>query len=86
MCNWKMIRYDYPNLHRWLRRLYYEVDEESKGAFQSTTHFKLVGPAPESRRIIQTHFAQFMEGYAISAKRMDLVPWGPAVPIMPLDA
>ncbi|TVY33326.1 Glutathione S-transferase omega-like [Lachnellula occidentalis] len=68
MCNYKMIRYDYPNLHRWLRQIYYEVDEETKGAFRSTTHFEI-----------------FMEGYAISAKRMALIPWGPAVPIMPLD-
>ncbi|PQE04781.1 glutathione S-transferase protein [Rutstroemia sp. NJR-2017a BBW] len=40
-CNWKMIRYDYPNLHRWLRNLYYEVDGEAKGAFKSTTHFEI---------------------------------------------
>ncbi|TVY32282.1 Glutathione S-transferase omega-like, partial [Lachnellula subtilissima] len=68
MCNWKMIRSHYPNLHRWLRALYYEVDDEAKGAFKSTTHFEI-----------------FMEGYARSAMRMTLVPWGPAVPIMPLD-
>ncbi|CAG8980115.1 hypothetical protein HYALB_00012756 [Hymenoscyphus albidus] len=68
-CNWKQIRYDYPNIHRWLRKLYYEVDEEFKGAFKSTTHFDI-----------------FMEGYALSAMGMDLVPWGPAVPIMTLDA
>jgi len=40
-----MIRYDYPNIHRWLRELYYEVDEESKGAFKSTTHFEIVSQA-----------------------------------------
>jgi putative glutathione S-transferase len=42
-CNWKQIRYDYPDLHRWLRELYSEADEEAKGAFQSTTHFEIVG-------------------------------------------
>ncbi|EPE31180.1 Glutathione S-transferase (GST), C-terminal [Glarea lozoyensis ATCC 20868] len=68
-CNWKQIRHDYPNLHRWLRHIYYEVDCETKDAFRSTTHFEI-----------------FMEGYALSAMRMKLVPWGPAVPIMPLDA
>ncbi|TVY80396.1 Glutathione S-transferase omega-like [Lachnellula suecica] len=68
-CNWKQIRHDYPNIHMWLRELYYEVDEEAKGAFKSTTHFEI-----------------FMEGYALSAMRMKLVPWGPAVPIMPLEA
>jgi hypothetical protein len=29
--------------------------------------------------------SKFMEGYAISAMRLKLVPWGPVVPIMPLD-
>jgi len=42
MCNWKMIRSGYPDLHRWLRALYYEVDDEAKGAFKSTTHFEIV--------------------------------------------
>jgi len=68
-CDLKQIRYDYPNIHRWLRELYYEVDEEAKGAFKSTTHFEI-----------------FMEGYALSAMRLKIVPWGPAIPIMPLDA
>ena len=39
-CNLKMIRYDYPKLHDWLRRLYWDMDEETNGgAFHSTTHF-----------------------------------------------
>ena len=41
-CNWKQIRYDYPNLHRWLRQLYWEVDDEAKGGFKGTTHFDIV--------------------------------------------
>jgi glutathionyl-hydroquinone reductase len=41
-CNWKQVRYDYPNLHRWLRQLYWEADKEAKGAFKSTTHFDIV--------------------------------------------
>ena len=40
-CNLKMIRHDYPCLHKWLRRLYWDVGEETNsGAFGSTTHFK----------------------------------------------
>ena len=31
-CNWKHIRYDYPNLHRWLRQLYWEADQEAQGS------------------------------------------------------
>jgi hypothetical protein len=41
-CNWKQIRFDYPNLHRWLRELYYEVGDQAKGGFRSTTHFDIV--------------------------------------------
>lgn len=39
-CNLKMIRYDYPRLHKWLRNLYWDTGKETNGgAFQSTTHF-----------------------------------------------
>ncbi|KAF2236502.1 glutathione S-transferase [Viridothelium virens] len=67
-CDWKQIRYDYPNLHRWLRHLYWEVDNDAKDAFKGTTHFDI-----------------FMEGYAKSAMRLKLVPWGPKKPILPLS-
>lgn len=43
-CNIKMIRYDYPNLHAWVRRLYWDTsDETNGGAFQTTTKFDQVG-------------------------------------------
>lgn len=39
-CNLKMIRYDYPRLHQWLRNLYWDTSKETNGgAFGSTTHF-----------------------------------------------
>ena len=39
-CNLKMIRHDYPRLHKWLRNLYWNTSEETNGgAFGSTTHF-----------------------------------------------
>jgi putative glutathione S-transferase len=42
-CNTKMIRLDYPRLHDWLRRLYWnDGPETAGGAFQKTTHFELV--------------------------------------------
>jgi putative glutathione S-transferase len=91
-CNLKQIRYDYPHLHRWVRELYYEVDEQSKGAFQSTTRFDIVGFFIEIRGLLHCApdslilaFAQFMEGYALSLG-MKIIPWGPAVQIMPLEA
>lgn len=39
-CNLKMIRHDYPKLHQWLRKLYWDSSEETNGGvFGSTTHF-----------------------------------------------
>jgi hypothetical protein len=38
-----MIRHDYPNLHAWVRRLYWDVSETTKGgAFMKTTNFDVV--------------------------------------------
>ncbi|OLN81944.1 Glutathione S-transferase omega-like 2-like protein 2 [Colletotrichum chlorophyti] len=37
MCNWGNIRNDYPNLHLWLRRLYWDQSEKAHGAFFKTT-------------------------------------------------
>ncbi|KAF3908277.1 hypothetical protein AA313_de0205529 [Arthrobotrys entomopaga] len=39
-CNYKMIRYDYPQLHRWLRVLFWDDNKEIKAAFRDTTDFK----------------------------------------------
>jgi putative glutathione S-transferase len=42
-CNLKMIRHDYPNIHRWLRTLYWdEGDMTNGGAFKKTTKFSAV--------------------------------------------
>ncbi|KAJ4299171.1 hypothetical protein N0V90_004415 [Kalmusia sp. IMI 367209] len=39
-CNLKMIRYEYPRIHEWLRRLYWDEGEKTNGgAFKKTTHF-----------------------------------------------
>jgi len=39
-CNLKMIRYEYPKLHDWLRKLYWDESEITRGAFKSTTRFE----------------------------------------------
>ncbi|KAF3933676.1 hypothetical protein ABW19_dt0200381 [Dactylella cylindrospora] len=67
-CNYKMIRYDYPQLHRWLRALYWEDNDETKGVFKKTTYFETYKP-----------------GYS-KATKSGIVPFGPAVDIMPLGA
>jgi putative glutathione S-transferase len=42
-CNVKMIRLDYPQLHTWLRRLYWsDGPETAGGVFRKTTHFEVV--------------------------------------------
>lgn len=42
-CNIKMIRHDYPSIHRWLLHVYWDGSlEETRGAFRSTTNFKAV--------------------------------------------
>lgn len=42
-CNLKMIRYDYPLLHTWLRRLYWDDGPETAGgAFKKSTNFDMV--------------------------------------------
>ncbi|KAF4554068.1 Glutathione S-transferase-like protein 8 [Elsinoe fawcettii] len=38
-CNLGMIRTDFPNIHRWLRRVYWDETEETRGAFRATTNF-----------------------------------------------
>ncbi|KIW09216.1 uncharacterized protein PV09_00143 [Verruconis gallopava] len=38
-CNLKMIRYDYPHLHKWFRILYWDPDSKFDGAFKDTTRF-----------------------------------------------
>ena len=40
-CNLKMIRFDYPNIHKWFLHIWYdESPDETRGAFKSTTHFR----------------------------------------------
>jgi putative glutathione S-transferase len=42
-CNLKMIRYDYPRLHDWLRNLYWDENKTTNGgAFKSTVDFQAV--------------------------------------------
>ncbi|KAK3168127.1 hypothetical protein OEA41_004573 [Lepraria neglecta] len=38
-CNLKMVRHDYPHVNEWMKRLYYDKSEVTRGAFRSTTNF-----------------------------------------------
>lgn len=75
-CNLKSIRHDYPLLHLWFRRLYWdEGSEETGGAFHKTT-------AP--------WIGLYAEGYAKAKVNVTksqapvIVPRGPAVLVEPL--
>ena len=42
-CNLKMIRYDYPRIHEWLRTLYWDISKETNGGvFKSTTNWTAI--------------------------------------------
>jgi putative glutathione S-transferase len=41
-CSKKMVRYDYPKLHVWMQRLYWDESELTRGAFRKTTDFSHV--------------------------------------------
>ncbi|KAL2824658.1 glutathione S-transferase [Aspergillus cavernicola] len=75
-CNLKMIRYDYPLIDRWYRRLYYDESERTNGgAFRKTTFFDI---------------AKF--GYLVSAGKKQgipdsqlVIPAGPKPHILPQE-
>ncbi|KAL7620858.1 hypothetical protein AAE478_009856 [Parahypoxylon ruwenzoriense] len=74
-CNLRSIRHDYPHLHAWFRRLYWDESEATGGAFHKTT-------AP--------WIGLYAEGYARARAKVTksqapvIVPRGPAVLVEPL--
>lgn len=75
MCNLKSIRHDYPKLHLWLRRLYWDQSELTHGAFHKTT---------------QPWVGQYSAGYAAARRKIVthdsvlIISKGPAVAVEPL--
>jgi glutathionyl-hydroquinone reductase len=77
-CNLKMIRYDYPNIYWWFRRLYWDSQNEAtKGAFHEHC-------AP--------YLDLYAEGYAYSRQKAlfgfeapVIIPRGPYKKIDPID-
>ncbi|KAH8203767.1 hypothetical protein TruAng_002060 [Truncatella angustata] len=75
LCNLKNIRHDYPRLHLWLRRLYWDRSELTKGAFYKTT---------------EPWIGQYGAGYTAARRRIvthdsvSIVGKGPAVHVEPL--
>jgi putative glutathione S-transferase len=83
LCNLKMIRHDYPNLHKWLRTLYWDPEGIFGGAFKNTTRFSDVGLhcSLSSNRSLTVR--QYKKGYTRAAKGK-IVPAGPVPDILPL--
>jgi len=49
-CNLRMVRFEYPRLHEWLRRLYWDESERTNGgAFKKTVDFQAVCMSLEER-------------------------------------
>ncbi|TDZ53787.1 Glutathione S-transferase omega-like 2 [Colletotrichum trifolii] len=77
MCNLGTIRNDYPNLHLWLRRLYWDRGDKTHGAFLETT---------------ETWISKFKEGYGGARARVlgiqgpNIIPKGPRVLVHELSA
>ncbi|KAI8164587.1 Glutathione S-transferase omega-like 2 [Colletotrichum sp. SAR 10_70] len=75
-CNLGTIRNDYPNLHLWYRRLYWDQSERTHGAFFNTT---------------DTWISRFKEGYGNARARVLgiqgplIIPKGPRVLIHELE-
>ncbi|KAI9927365.1 hypothetical protein AWENTII_006166 [Aspergillus wentii] len=71
-CNLKMIRYDYPRIHLWYRRLYWDESERTRGAFKQTTFFD----------IYKVGYSRAVQGKRPSADM--IIPAGPVPHILPL--
>ncbi|KAI1205647.1 glutathione S-transferase [Annulohypoxylon truncatum] len=75
LCNLKSIRHDYPHLHLWFRRLYWDESAITGGAFHKTT---------------EPWIGLYSTGYSTARNRVTnsqaavIVPRGPAVLVEPL--
>lgn len=67
MCNLKMIRHDYPRIHRWLKRLYWNTSNVANGqVFKETTAFEV-----------------YRYGYIRARQRQVMKDTTDALPVMP---
>lgn len=79
-CNLKMIRYDYPRLHLWLRNLYWDESERTNGGvFHHTTFFDVYKYGYVRAKNRRLH-GNTDEGWDV------VLPAGPVPDIYPLSA
>lgn len=86
-CNLRMIRYEYPNLHKWFRTLYWDESEKTTGgAFKNTTRFQVVSILSTCLSLlVRLTIVQYKEGYASAAVLYGgkkIVPAGPKPDIL----
>ena len=73
-------------MHTWLRKLYWDESEVTRGAFKSTTYFDHVRFFHIWGASKTGYFSlQIKRGYTAAAK-LKVIPAGPDVNILPLDA
>jgi putative glutathione S-transferase len=83
-CNLRMIRYEYPRLHLWLRTLYWDESELTRGAFRTTVRFDLVSHYYKERCIESiVNVSKYKEMYAYGTASK-VIPRGPIPHILPL--
>jgi putative glutathione S-transferase len=83
-CNLRMIRYEYPRLHLWLRTLYWDESELTRGAFRKTVRFDLVSHHNKERCIeFIVNVSKYKEMYAYGTASK-VIPRGPIPHILPL--
>jgi putative glutathione S-transferase len=63
-CNLKMIRYEYPRLHYWLRNLYWDPSGVTHGAFRDTVRFESVSCITILR--VETQFLTSLTSFSTS--------------------
>ncbi|KAE8379512.1 HAD-like domain-containing protein [Aspergillus bertholletiae] len=73
-CNLKMIRHDYPRIHEWYRRLYFDESQRAGGgAFKKTTYF-------------DTYKFGYLQAIGRRTGSSQLIiPAGPSPDILPLE-
>lgn len=76
--NLKSIRHDYPNLHLWLRRLYWDDTPRTKGSFRATTNFNAYRYGYANAR------GRMLRGSSDEGGKDIVMPRGPKVDIEPL--
>ena len=83
-CNLKMIRYEYPRIHTWLRNLYWDPAGVTDGAFRDTVKFDLVSCLSEDYvNAVANVMVQYKQQYAY-ATVSKVYPKGPIPHILPL--